>query len=229
MRSHVERGNEAQSVGTRRVAAVRQVKGVLEFRSPARQAGPTSAPSAAAANRCGTRRGGRSAGRCGRRSSRAGLEQVGRQPGAAITVVIGQGRGEGRRGNAQPHGGGDHVSPGVLGLGRGLPEVRRQEQVLQLGIGVEGLLDPFQKHRADDAAAAPQQGDRSEGQRPLVLGGRGLHLHVALRIAHDLRCVQGLADLLDERLAVALVLARGTGQPSTARARASRRAERQRA
>jgi hypothetical protein len=39
----------------------------------------------------------------------------------------------------------------------GLGEVRVQQQVLQLGFGVERLLDPIQELGADDAAAAPQQ------------------------------------------------------------------------
>ena len=89
-----------------------------------------------------------------------GLQQIGRQPLGAIAVVVGQGRGERRRGNAQLDGRRDHVPPGRLRLGDRLGEIRGQEQVFQLRIGVEGLLDAFQEHRADDAAAAPQQRDR---------------------------------------------------------------------
>ena len=45
-----------------------------------------------------------------------GLQQVGRQPVAAVAVVVGQGRGEGRRGDAQLDGRRDDVPPGGLGL-----------------------------------------------------------------------------------------------------------------
>ena len=82
-------------------------------------------------------------------------------------------------------------------------EVRRQQQVLQLRIGVERLLDAIEEHGPDDAAAAPQQGDVAEVQRPVVLRGGGLHLHEALGVAANLRGVERLADLLDELLAVA--------------------------
>ena len=137
-----------------------------------------------------------------------GLQQIRRQVGRAVAVEIGQGRGERRRGNAQLDGRFDHVPPCRLGLFHGLREIRSQKQVFQLRIGVERFLDAFQKHRADDASAAPQERDRPELQRPLVLDGRGLHLHVALGVAANLRGVKRLADVLDEFLAIARVLAR---------------------
>ena len=80
----------------------------------------------------------------------------------------------------------------------GLAEVRRQQQVLQLRIGVERFFDAIQEHRANDAAAAPQQGTVAVVERPLVLLGRGLQLHEALGVAANLRGVQRVAHLLDE-------------------------------
>jgi hypothetical protein len=102
------------------------------------------------------------------------------------------------------------------------------EQVLQVGVGVEGLLDPLQEDRADDAPAAPQQGDRAEIQRPLVLRGRRLELHEALGVTANLRGVKGLADLLDE-LPRSRVACRRAGSTRLARTRASFIADRQRA
>ncbi len=61
-----------------------------------------------------------------------GLQQVGRQPGAAIAVEIGQRRRGGRNPNAQVHRRGDDLPPGRLSpLHLGL-EVRGQEQVFQV-------------------------------------------------------------------------------------------------
>ena len=71
-------------------------------------------------------------------------------------------------------------------------------------MGVVGLRDPLEELSPDDAAAAPQHGDRAVVELPVVLpGGRG-QLHEALGIAGDLRGVERLADLLRERLRVDL-------------------------
>ena len=67
---------------------------------------------------------------------------------------------------------------------------------------VEGFLDAFQELRADDAAAAPEQGDVAVFQRPVVLFGGGLKLHEALGVAANLRGVEGVPHGFDECLAI---------------------------
>ena len=97
------------------------------------------------------------------------------------------------------------MPPRGLGLLDRRPEVASQEQVLQAGIHVEGFLDPLQELGADDAPAAPQQGDRTKLQRPVVLRRRRLQLDKPLGITADLGSVQGLADCFHKLGAVAVV------------------------
>ncbi len=66
-------------------------------------------------------------------------------------------------------------------------KVRGQEQVFQVRIGIKRFFDPIQKAGADDAAATPEQRDIAKLERPIVLFGRGRHLHEALRIAANLQ------------------------------------------
>ena len=141
-----------------------------------------------------------------------GLEQVGRQALAAEAVVVGQRRGERRGSDAELDRRFDDVSPCVLCLFNRFFEVRIQQQVFKVGIGVERFLDPFEERRTDDATTSPEHRDRTEVELPVV-GLRGcLHLDVALSVAADFRGVECLADLLDEFLFVAGVGARGAGQ-----------------
>ena len=70
----------------------------------------------------------------------------------------------------------------------------------QLRVLVEGFLDLAQEHAADDAAAAPHQGDAAVVEVPVVFLGRGAHEHVALRVGDDLRRIERLPDVLDELL-----------------------------
>ena len=80
-------------------------------------------------------------------------------------------------------------------------EERIEQQVRQLGILVEGLLDLAEERAADDAAAAPHEGDAAVVEVPFVFRRRRAHEHVALRVADDLRGVQRLANVVDEFLA----------------------------
>ena len=66
------------------------------------------------------------------------------------------------------------------------------------GFCVEGLLDPVEELRPDDAAATPDGGQVAGGDAPVVFGAAGLDLVEALRIGDDLRGVQRLADVLGE-------------------------------
>ena len=77
-----------------------------------------------------------------------GLQQIGRQAGGAVAVVVGQRGRECRHGNAAADRRGHHVTPRALGLFHSPVEISRQEQIFQLRVGVEGLLDAFQEHGA---------------------------------------------------------------------------------
>src|SRR5690606_33379996 len=99
-----------------------------------------------------------------------GLEQVGRQAGGAVAVVVGQRGGEGGHGHAALGGEADDLAPVGLGLLDGLVEVGIEEEVGQLGVLGVGLGDLLQEGRADDAAAAPDRGDRTEVELPAVSG-----------------------------------------------------------
>ncbi len=137
------------------------------------------------------------------------LQQVGRQPVAAVAVVIRQGRTERR--HRQPHldRRGDHPSPAWLRLfDRGFEEVV-QQQVLELRVLVERALDVLQEPAADDAAATPQEGDVAVVELPAEFLRGGVELHVALRVAAEFGGVERLADVFDELLPVAGKLAVG--------------------
>lgn len=54
-------------------------------------------------------------------------------------------------------------------------EVRVEEQVLQVGVLVEGFLNVAQELRSDDATTSPHQGDASVVQVPVELLGLSLY------------------------------------------------------
>ena len=87
------------------------------------------------------------------------LQEIGRQTGTTVRVIVVERRAHGRNGNAQIHGRLDDRTPGVLCLGDHLLEVGIKQQVRKLGIGVERLFDLAEEARADDAALTPDQRD----------------------------------------------------------------------
>ena len=132
-----------------------------------------------------------------------GLQQVCRQAVAAVAVVVGQGGGERGDGDAEFGGRCDDVPPRVLGFVDRFGEVRREQQVFELRIGVERFFDAVEEHGPDDAAAAPEHGTVAVVERPVVFRRGRLHLHEALGVAADLRGVERVANLIDELLLVA--------------------------
>ena len=94
------------------------------------------------------------------------LNQVGRRPGGAQRVKIAERtRGPRRRdaGLRRQHGG---PPPAGLSLRQFPAEEGIEKQILQGGIPVERLFDFLQKYGADDAAAPPEQRDRTVIQLP---------------------------------------------------------------
>ena len=87
------------------------------------------------------------------------LEQVGRQVLGAVAVEPGERGGEGRGRYAEECGLGDDVAPARLRLVDCLVEEVVEEQVLEVGVGAVRGRDVLQEDGADDAAAAPHEGD----------------------------------------------------------------------
>src|SRR6059058_4655879 len=79
------------------------------------------------------------------------LQEVRRQPLAAIAVIKGQRRRKRRHWHANLHRMDDRLPPRGLVLAQSLREKIIHEQILQLGIVIERLLDISQEHAANDA------------------------------------------------------------------------------
>jgi len=67
---------------------------------------------------------------------------------------------------------------------------------------VEGFPDFAEEAAADDASAAPHEGDAAHVEVPAVLFGGGAEEHVALRIGDDFGAVEGAAHFFNEGDAV---------------------------
>ena len=133
-----------------------------------------------------------------------GLEQIGGKTFAAVAVEVGQSAAEGGYRYTVSDGGGDYASPGFLaGLDR-LSEVGGEEEVGQIMVAVESILDAAEELGADDAAAAPHEGDAAVVEMPVVFGsGHGEELE-ALGIRADFGGVEGATDVFDERVPIAV-------------------------
>src|SRR5439155_22818004 len=92
----------------------------------------------------------------------------------------------------------DDSSPGVLRRADGVAEVRHEQQVLDAALGRVRLGDPIQEPGTDDAAAAPDPGDRSQLQVPTILVGGRLHFLESLRVGDDFRGIKGAANVIDQ-------------------------------
>jgi hypothetical protein len=126
------------------------------------------------------------------------LQQVGRQAGAAVGVVVGERGAYRRHRHARTHGQRDDVAPQVLRLVERLLEERRPHQVRQVGVEPVGRGDVVQEAGADDAAAAPDARDAAEIEAPALLAAHRAHqVQALLRVADDLARVDGLVQLVD--------------------------------
>lgn len=139
-----------------------------------------------------------------------GLEQVGGEDGVAVSVKEGQGRGQGGDGDSQDNSLGNNVAPALGGTLNSLGEEGVEKQVLQLRVLGVGSLDVTQEDGANDAAAAPHEGNAGVVQVPTVLLGSLAHEHEALGVRDDLGGIEGLGDIVDELLLVASVLGVGS-------------------
>src|SRR5215213_6266745 len=142
------------------------------------------------------------------------LDQRRRAALTAVAVVVGERGGEGRDGQADVHRVRDHAPPRVLGVGHRVAEVIDEQEVRHVRVRVVGLADAVEEARADDAAAAPDRRHRAEVELP-ALGLRGRrHLLEALGVGDDLRGIERLAHVVDERAVGTVALAGlGTREP----------------
>ena len=127
------------------------------------------------------------------------LDQGGGQARGAQAVEVLQRGGEHRHRDAECNRTGDHASPRALGGLDRVLEVRGEQQ-RHVGFAVlERVGDAVQELCTDDAATAPDARHRSQIDLPVIhLGGFG-DLVEALGVRDDLRSVQRLADVIDER------------------------------
>jgi hypothetical protein len=131
-----------------------------------------------------------------------GLQEIRREASAAIAVVVSEASGKGRDGHTALDGSTNGTTPSGLRLNEHLGEERSQHQVLKVGIGLIGLLNTVQESRPYDATATPDSGNIPEVQIPVVeLASRGEEVET-LGIADDLARVEGIADIVDELLAI---------------------------
>src|SRR5262245_42746213 len=86
-----------------------------------------------------------------------GLEEVGGESLAAITIVGGQGGVHGRQGGAGGERRGGGAAPARLAAFDLAAEIRIEQEIGELRIAVERLLDLAEERTANDATAAPHQ------------------------------------------------------------------------
>src|SRR5260221_14529065 len=98
----------------------------------------------------------------------------------------------------------DASPPGSLVIVQRLAEEIVEQQIGELRILIVRFLDLGEETAADDAAAAPHQGDSAEVQIPALLLRRFAQQHVPLRVGDHLRAVKSPAYVFDEGLAVLL-------------------------
>ena len=97
------------------------------------------------------------------------LNQVGRQNGRAVAVVVGYCSREGRNRDPVLDSVGNHVTQRLLIFIRNLLEVRCQQQVGDTGVFSIGIGDFLQELRTNDATRAEDLRDFTVVQVPVVL------------------------------------------------------------
>ena len=124
-----------------------------------------------------------------------GLDEVGGQSLGAVAVEERQGGGVGRDGDTPEDGLSNDAPPAGLGVGNGLQEEGRGQEVLELGVLAVSGGNVAQKDRLDDAATAPHGGDAGVVEVPVVDLGGLAHEHEALSVRDDLGGVQSLLQV----------------------------------
>lgn len=137
------------------------------------------------------------------------LDDVSGSRSAAEAVEVGETGGDGGRGDADGGGLNDDAAPTDSALGDLFREEGIEEQVGEVGVGLESLEDVLQVLGANDATAAPHEGDAAEVEVPFEVGGGLAHEYEALRARDEEGRVHGVAHVVNELLFVALELVDG--------------------
>src|SRR5262249_41556204 len=127
-----------------------------------------------------------------------GLKEVRWQTLAPGTIIESQGGAESRDGNALLDRCRHRVAPRAMRTVDRFAEERIKQQVREFRVPIEGLFDFTEEDAANNAAAAPHQGDAAVVEVPVVLLSSRAHEHVALRVGNDFRGIQRLANVLND-------------------------------
>ena len=125
------------------------------------------------------------------------LQQIRRQAVGGVAVKIAECCRHGRRGNAVLHSCRRDLAPRGDEFFHRLLEIRVEQEVTKLRIFVIRFLDLAEEDRADDAAAAPHEGNAAIVEIPAVGLGSRAHEGVALCVGDDLGRIQRLPDGFD--------------------------------
>src|SRR3569833_292379 len=127
-----------------------------------------------------------------------GLEEISGQTSRAVAIIEGKRGREGRSGHAKRNRAGECATPGFLVLVEYAGEEAVEQEIAEVGSGLEGVFDFAEEAAADDASTAPHQSDATHVEIPAVLLRRCSKQHVALGIRNDFRAVECAANVLDE-------------------------------
>ena len=99
-------------------------------------------------------------------------------------------------------GGADDSAPRSLVRFHRLPEIRVEQQVLQVFIFIIGLPDIAKETTPNDTATAPHQGNITKTQCPAIFSCSITHQHISLGIRHNFGSIERIMDILDEGLLI---------------------------
>ena len=127
-----------------------------------------------------------------------GLQEVGREAGGAVAVVVAEAGAERWDGDAVEGGECDDFTPVLLGFGQQVLEEGGEHEVAQLGVLAVSVGDAVEEAGADDATATPDGGDAAEVEAPIFLLAHGFDEVETLRIGDDLGGVECVVHFLDQ-------------------------------
>lgn len=127
-----------------------------------------------------------------------GLNDVGAEASGAVAVKVRYRAREGWNPNAVPNGSSDHVAPSGLVCLHDLGKVRINQKVGEVWLRVKRSFDVLEERGANDATAAPHQGDAAKIEFPTALERHHSHQLIALGVRADFAGKQRLTDLFNE-------------------------------
>mmetsp|Transcript_28284 Transcript_28284/g.76634 ORF Transcript_28284/g.76634 Transcript_28284/m.76634 type:complete len:347 (+) Transcript_28284:226-1266(+) len=138
------------------------------------------------------------------------LDQVGRQAGTAVLVVVSEGGSGGRNGNSIGNSKGDNTTPGILAGVEFGSKTGVDHEVGKVLIASNGFSNSLEELGADDASTTPHACAQSQIDVPSVFVGGGLDRGQSLRVGRNLRAVKGGLKIFEDLVLIDRNLA-GTG------------------